>query len=153
MTTENAMATTEKTETSGKPKGAKKAKTNGKGSVKAKGAKPKGAKPKGATRARKDKPTTGQSGPEIDLKVEELNAKETKVLTALDGKGEGPRETISITDLTKIFKSSAASKAQANSWVRNSLRRLKTGGFIEKAERGEYRITERGRKRLQRAEA
>ena len=135
-----------------KAKGAKKAKTNGKGAKKAKGAKAKGAKAKGA-KASKGKPTTGQSGPEIEVKTEDLNAKESKVLDLLNGKGEGARETVTIPELTKVFKNTADTKAQANSWVRNSLRRLVTSGLVEKLERGSYRIAERARKRLQRAEA
>ena len=141
-----------KTEIAPPKKGATK-KAKGAKKAKAKGAKAKGAKAEGAKKSRKDKPTTGQSGPEIEVKTEDLNAKESKVLDLLNGKGEGPRETISIPELTKVFKNTADTKAQANSWVRNSLRRLVTSGLVEKLERGSYRIAERARKRLQRAEA
>lgn len=134
------METTETT------KGAKKINKGAK-ALKAKGKK--GAK--AAKAARKDKPTTGQSAPHVDVKLDELNDKELKVLGAVNGKGEGQREEITIPDLTKVFKNTAATKAQANSWVRNSLRRLITGEYVEKMQRGLYRMTEKGRKRLSRA--
>jgi hypothetical protein len=127
---------------------------------KSKGAKAKGAKPakgkgrKGAKKAKsRDKATTGQSAPHHDLPVDDLNDKEMKLVSVINGKGEGARTEITIPDLLKVFKSSAATKAQANSWVRNSLRRLVTGEFIEKTSRGVYRMTEKGRKRLTRAAA
>ena len=122
----------------------------------AKGAKAalKGKGKKGAKRAksaRKDKPTTGQSAPHVNVDLDALNDKELKVLGAVNGKGEGAREEITIPNLTKVFKNTAATKAQANSWVRNSLRRLVTGEYVEKLQRGVYRMTEKGRKRLSRA--
>jgi hypothetical protein len=138
------METTETT------KGAKKT-TTSKGAKALKGKGKKGAKKAKSTR--KDKPTTGQSAPHTDVKLDELNDKELKVLGAVNGKGEGSREEIAIPDLTKVFKNTAATKAQANSWVRNSLRRLVTGEYVEKLQRGLYRMTEKGRKRLSRASA
>ena len=134
--------TTETTTETKKTKGAKPAK--GKAAKAKKGAK---------KTARKDKATTGQSAPHHDLPVDDLNAKELKLVNVINGKGTGSREEISIPDMIKVFQSSADTKAQANSWVRNSLRRLVTGELIEKTSRGVYRVTEKGRKRLARAAA
>lgn len=130
----------------GTKKGTKKA--NGKG---AKGAK-KGATKK-ADSAPKEKPTTGQSGPRVDLGFTDLNKKESAVLLAINGKGEGPRSEITISEVCgKVFRG-ADTTAQRNSWVRNSLRRLVTSEFVEKLSRGTYRVTDKGRKRIGRAEA
>lgn len=138
------MTTETTTETKKTTKGAKPAK--GKPGKAKKGA-------KGAKKSAKDKATTGQSAPHHDLPVDDLNAKELKLVNAINGKGTGSREEITIPDLIKVFQPSADTKAQANSWVRNSLRRLVTGELIEKTARGVYRVTEKGRKRLARAAA
>lgn len=98
----------------------------------------------------KQAPTSGQSGPALELSVEGLNSKEAKVFAALNGEGSGVRVVMTITDLAaECFKSRG--KKQANSWTRNSLRRLVQGGLVEKVERGKYRVSEAGRKKLARA--
>lgn len=137
---------TEKTEKKLKaPKGAK----IGKG-AKAKGAKgAKGARKTG----RKNKASTGQSAPHEEVKTDELNDKETKLALFINGDGKGVRADVNLSDMTKVFTKSASTKAQAYSWVRNSIRRLITGEFVEKISRGVFRVTEKGRKRLQRVEA
>jgi hypothetical protein len=89
----------------------------------------------------KSAPTSGQSGPPIDLSEKGLNAKELKILSALCN-GQG---TMTIKELaTECFKGKA--KAQANSWVRNSLRRPARAGLIEQVERGTYKATAKGKK-------
>lgn len=113
---------------------------------KRKGAKPKTIKPK----AGKAAPTSGQSAPTKELSVDGLNAKEAKVFAALNGEGAGVRAILTITELAEsCFKSQG--KKRSNSWVRNSLRRLVQGGLAEKVERGKYRVSEAGRKKLARA--
>lgn len=111
--------------------------------------KPVKAKAKKPAKAPKKKPTTGQSGPPLDVPFEKLNTKECKVIDFLNGKGKGPRNPLKIVELAKgCFP--RESKKKGNSWTRNSLRRLTCGGWVEKLERGSYRISEKGRKRLQR---
>lgn len=158
-TTTNEMtletATTETTATPVAPPKAPKVKKM-KGKVKKAKVKTKGKVKKGQAKkgARKNilKPTTGQSGPEVEVKFEKLNVKELKVLAALNGEGVGTREQLTIEQLAKeCFPSK--SKAQSNSWVRNSLRRLFCGGWLEKMTRGLYKISESGRKKMARAEA
>ena len=90
--------------------------------------------------AAKEAPTTGQSGPPVDFGKKSLNQKETKVLSALNH-GSGPRK---ISEIAEIWKSQGLDKA--NSWVRNSLRRLVRGGLVEQTERGTYRLTAKGKK-------
>jgi len=110
------------------------------------------AKKRGAAKKRTAKPTTrgGQGGAAIELSVDRLNAKEGKVFAALNGTGSGVRAIMSIAELAETcFKSQ--SKAKGNSWTRNSLRRLVQGGLVEKVERGRYRVTESGRRKLARA--
>jgi hypothetical protein len=106
---------------------------------------------KRTTKARKKKePTSGQSAPLIELSVEGLNAKEAKVFHLLNGEGAGVRSIMTIAEIAgTCFRSRG--KKQANSWTRNSLRRLVQGGLVEKVERGKYRVTDAGRKKLARA--
>lgn len=111
----------------------------------AKEPKPKKAKAAAAKKsvppkAAKEAPTTGQSGPPVDFGKKSLNQKETKVLSALNH-GSGPRK---ISEIADIWKSQGLAKA--NSWVRNSLRRLVRGGLVEQTERGTYRLTAKGKK-------
>jgi hypothetical protein len=105
---------------------------------------------KKASRAKTEKPSSGQSGPALELSVDKVNSKETKILEALNGSGSGSREIWTIEELgAECFKSK--SKKQQNSWTRNSLRRLIRSGMIEKVERGKYRVSDSGRKKLARA--
>jgi hypothetical protein len=119
---------------------------------KRKGAKPSEPttpKPK-AEKAEKAEPTSGQSAPPKELSVEALNAKEAKIFAALNGEGSGVRSILTITELAETcFKSQG--KKRSNSWARNSLRRLVQCGLIEKVERGKYRVSEAGRKKMARA--
>ena len=105
---------------------------------------------KSPTKTRKKEPTSGQSGPPIELSVEGLNSKESKVFYLLNGEGAGVRVIMPIAEIASTcFKSQ--SKKRSNSWTRNSLRRLVQGGLVEKVERGKYRVTDAGRKKLARA--
>jgi hypothetical protein len=136
-----AQAATKKT----KATKAKKTKKRAKKPAKVKAKKP-------AKKPAKKKPVSGQSGPPVDVPFEKLNDKESTVVKFLNGKGKGARNPLKIADIAKrCFGKKAKDEAQANSWTRNSLRRLVTGGWVEKMERGLYRIDEKGRKRLQRA--
>lgn len=110
---------------------------------------PKAKKEPKEPKAAKKPPTSGQSGPPMELPAEKLNDKERKVLDCFPLKGD--RRTMTIVEMAKeAFPSKKA--AQANSWTRNSLRRLTRGGWLDKLERGQYRISEKGRKRLQRVD-
>lgn len=104
------------------------------------------------TKSKKNAPTSGQSGPEIELSVSDLNPRELRVVMFLNqsgqfGAGTGKRQDFTIVEMAMgCWKSK--SKAQANSWVRNSLRRLVTSGLIEKQERGLYRVAQKTRNAL-----
>lgn len=117
----------------------------------------KGAKDK-AKKERADKPSTGQSAEEFQLPYGNLNPKEKKVIDFLDNTGHGTREIKTIDEIAEECfhgksdsKNVTSSGKRANSWARNSLRDLVPGGFAEKVDRGQYRITEAGRKRRERA--
>ena len=128
-----------KAETTKKQKKARKAKAKAKAKSTATAKK---AAPKKAA-AKKAEPTSGQSGPVIEnLTAEDLNPNEVKVMK-LAMKGEGPK---TIVELAKAF--TGKNKKTANSWTRNSLRRLVRGGFLAKVERGAYRATGKGRRRM-----
>ena len=124
---------------------------------KAKAKLPKATKPRkkktAAKKATPKKPAeekismSGQSGPPIELSTDSLNAKEGKVFAALNGSGSGVRTIMTITGLSEgCFKSQG--RRQANSWARNSLRRLVWAGLVEKVDRGKYRVSGAGRERL-----
>lgn len=126
-----------------KPKAKLKAKPKAKPKAKAK------AKPKAKGEAR-PAPRSGQSGPTIELAVDSFNAKELAVLRLLNGEGAGIRPILPINEIAGTCFSTQ-SRSRGNSWTRNSLRRLVQSRFVERIERGKYRITESGRKSLVRA--
>lgn len=70
------------------------------------------------------------------LAVSDLNANETKVLMAL-GTFDG---AATIAELAEAAFKNRPTKAKANSWVRNSLRRLLRENMIEHAGKGTYAI-------------
>lgn len=114
------------------------------------------AAPKKGLKRRKGKggvpATTGQSGPAIEaLPWDSLNRKEKLLIGCFNLEGE--REVRSIGELAvAAFKTKAKNLAQANSWARNSLRRLiRSGKWLEKVEPGKYRLTPGGRKSLSNA--
>jgi hypothetical protein len=144
-------------------------KTKAKKPNKAKTKKPNKAKTKKPTKkpnkaktrkpAKKNKPTTGQSAPKVEIAYEDFNDKEVKILKKLNGSGKGKRDEVKIADLAKAF-SNKVPAAQRNSWTRNSLRRLTTGHppgskpdntWVEKIDRGLYQISETGRRSLRTA--
>lgn len=86
-----------------------------------------------------DKPTSGQSGPSVVLKKEKLNEKEIKIVEVL------------ASDINPMPINGIAAVAfplrdpkQSNSWVRNSLRRLVRGQWVNKAAKGTYLLSETG---------
>lgn len=81
----------------------------------------------------------GQSGPAIVPK--RLNAKEVRVFDYLaKNRGEA-----SISEMASgLWPKQGAAKA--NSWVRNSLRRLVRAGWVDRVGRGSFRISAAGRK-------
>lgn len=97
-------------------------------------------------------PTTGQSAPEREMPYDDLNSDEKLVVAALDDDGEGVRQAMPVSDLALrvIENDHNENGTRAKLRVRNSMRRLVTGGWVERADRGRYRVTERGRKRLKR---
>lgn len=102
-----------------------------------------------AAKAEKQKATSGQSGPAIEeLPWNALNKKEKLLVGAFDL--EGDREVRTIEQLAEqVFKGKAKNLKQANSWTRNSLRRLmRSGKWLEKTEPGKYRLTVGARKLL-----
>lgn len=92
---------------------------------------------------KRPKPTTGQSAAERELPYEELSTTEKELVEALDGKGKGERITRSVEWLADLVDGKNA-KLQ----VRNALRRPVACGWVEWVERGQYRITDKGRRRL-----
>ena len=121
-------------------------------------AKPKAPKPAKEVKSAKELPpldprppkiSSGQGGPTISLEIGDLNSKERKVLDAFALPTEGStREAKSIQDLAKVFAKQAGSKTRANSWTRNSLRRLVRGGLVDKAARGNFRLSAKAVRRL-----
>jgi hypothetical protein len=99
----------------------------------------------------------GQDAQPIDgLSFTELNRHEQALVLTLNGEGTGVREYKTIVELMYANNWHVLGKAKGNSRVRNSLRRLVRGTWVEHAEKigdGRYRITEAGRKRLRRFEA
>lgn len=83
---------------------------------------------------------TGQSGPFIDLTGVRLNSKEEAVLKAL-------REDLSPLSLLALAMIAFPGEdiKVANSWVRNSLRRLVRGRWVARIGEGTYTVTPEGR--------
>lgn len=133
---EDDMATKKKSKA--KTKTPTKTKT---GSRAAKAKAPKAPKAPKAAKAASDKPSSGQSGPTVDLNKKKINPKEQKILAALNH-GKGPQK---IAELAAEAFGNKPSQAKANSWVRNSLRRLVRGGLVEQAARGTYKLTAKGK--------
>jgi hypothetical protein len=78
-----------------------------------------------------------------ELKITDMTPEELKILRAVfTPKGDRPSHKIN--DLqAKCF----GKEKTGSSTTRNSLRRLVKFGWLEKADRGAYRLTEKGRKR------
>ncbi len=111
-----------------KPKAEKKPKAAAK-------AKPK--KPKKPAKEEEPKTSYGQSGPKLELAKDDLNEKESAVLTTIRrAKGE-----ISLAEVVERVGFKPAKKA--NSWTRNSLRRLVRARLVKKAGRGLYKAIDK----------
>lgn len=108
------------------------------------------------------KSSQGQGAKEISLSYDELTKNEQKVVLALAQEG---RPVLTIKELVeacgwKSLKASGANeefkgKARGNSRVRNSLRRLVQGTWVENYPArgsGKYRLTAKAAKRLKRAD-
>lgn len=87
----------------------------------------------------KNPPVSGQSGKPLDLEAQDLNSKEGCVVAAL----AGDVNPAPINALAAICFPNEGAKA--NSWVRNSLRRLVRARWVEKVGTGTYRLTDEGR--------
>jgi len=77
----------------------------------------------------------------VDLSKRKLNAKELKLFTALNA-GSGPKN---LADLATAAFAGKPSIAKANSWTRNSLRRLVRAELVEQLARGVYGLTTKGK--------
>lgn len=105
------------------------------------------------------KPTTGQSAPKMQIPFADLNPKEQALLLFIDGAGEGPRALVPLEAMISVFLEEAGATKRAYSWVRNSLRDLVVGGWVDKAVadgkplRGVYQISKLGRERTARVVA
>ena len=97
--------------------------------------------PKAASKKpRSETPTSGQSGPPLELVKGKLNKKEDRVVSVLlEDANPVPINALA----TNCFSDQTSS--MANSWVRNSLRRLVRAKWVEKVGKGTYRLTEKGR--------
>lgn len=75
----------------------------------------------------------------------ELNVKEGRVLSQFVKPGRPTPKTIA--ELAKACwpGGRGMTAVRANSWVRNSLRRLVVAALVEQVERGTYQITDLGR--------
>ncbi len=84
----------------------------------------------------------GQNGSKLDLDLSDLNTKERRLLGAFSP--TGPRGEYTIEHLSMVFGQKpvkAKTIAQAQSWVRNSLRRLVRAKLVEHVSDGTYRVS------------
>lgn len=88
------------------------------------------------------KPTTGQSGDEIDLSFGDMNADEQQVVSVLS-ESDGPMKILDIGTEAGFGRD----KAKAHLRVRNALRRPVCGNWVQKVDRGTYKLTAAGRRR------
>lgn len=91
---------------------------------------------------------SGQSGPRIEIEVGDLNRKERRVLFLLLGDDDASRETYTLGEMADALWAKSKGPAVANSWVRNSLRRLVRAGYVEKVAPGCYRVSASGRSKI-----
>jgi hypothetical protein len=90
---------------------------------------------------KRPKPSTGQSAEPRDLPYEALNQSEREIIRMLKSKDGYPVRTIEY--LAEAFDSKLE--------VRNALRRPVSCGWIDNVGRGQYKLSDKGRKRLARA--
>lgn len=87
-------------------------------------------------RKRKQASGYGQHGDRLVIHPSKLNENERRVWHRLVRAG---RNTLTLDQLGVCFAKLAGDETRANSWARNSLRRLVRGGFVEAVGRGLYR--------------
>lgn len=85
---------------------------------------------------------TGQSGDKIDLQPSKLNDNERHIVRTLF-EDANPLSIVALAN--SAFPQQPPN--QASSWVRNSLRRLVRGDWVEKLGRGTYTLSTLGRDR------
>jgi hypothetical protein len=85
----------------------------------------------------------GQNGPALELKVSKMSKDEKKLVTAIYTP-KGDRKPHTIRELQTVLGGSLKAPTTP---ARNALRRLVRAGWFEKADRGSYKLTEKGRKR------
>lgn len=93
-------------------------------------------------RDKRPKPTSGQSAPERELPWDSLSNDEREVIKMLNSPGHGPRKVRSIEYLADGIEGDNP-RLQA----RNGLRRPVSCGWVDRVERAQYQISEKGRKR------
>ena len=91
-------------------------------------------------RAERPAPTSGQSGTPLDLAWTELNKDEQRVMRSLLAAGDGV--AVKINGLAKSARSLTTLK------VRNALRRLVRSSLVSNVDRGLYKLTAKGKRRL-----
>ena len=118
-------------------------------------------------KAERPKPSTGQSGPEVEVPYEDLSSRKAYIVRRLNGTGTGTREVVPVKALVEVYIKEIDTEedpVRAALLIRNDMRALVTSGWVERVDekvvdeqtikvRGHYRITERGRKRLKRVTA
>ena len=102
---------------------------------------------------KRERPSTGQSAEPRELPFDSLNPLERRLVSFLDGDGAGPRSEHTIKDLVAKAGLHNKTGSDETSWVRNSLRRTVSCGWVEKTSPGHYRISEAGRRRIRRISA
>jgi len=95
-------------------------------------------------KAKRGKPTTGQSADERALPYESLNDDEREIVRMLNGRN-GVRHARSVEFLAEGIEGD-----NPRLKVRNALRRIVSCGWVDHIARGQYQISEKGRKRLTR---
>ena len=95
---------------------------------------------------KRPKPSTGQSAPERLIKYEDLTDNEKAIIAASKGgKKEAARPWRDVEYYSELFDADNPKLV-----ARNTIRRLIPGGWLERGERGKYRLTENGMRRLER---
>ena len=117
-------------------------------------------------KAERPKPSTGQSGPEVEVPYEDLSSRKAYIVRRLNGTGTGTREVVPVKALVEVYIKEIDTEedpVRAALLIRNDMRALVCSGWVERvaeytdstgstyAVRGRYSITEKGRKRLKRA--
>jgi hypothetical protein len=97
---------------------------------------------------KRPEPTSGQHGKPIHIGYAELNVHEQRVVKALDA-AEGA--AMRIPEIAKSCSARGGGKTVTTLQVRNAMRRLVRGSWVDSRGRGQYRLTTRGRDRYESA--